>query len=745
MSLLSNKTVLIIGLGLIGGSIARGLRTAMPALRLLAVDKDTDQLNDALSRGVIDEATVDPARWAATADLIILAVPSLAVSGLLATLKNSVSAEAVITDVASVKFEIVKAAEVLGQGQSRFVPGHPIAGSEKSGFSAADSELFRQRKVILTPGPDTDCDAVKLVHELWRLLGAEILGMSPGHHDEVLAATSHLPHLLSYALVDVLVNNRQSEDIFRYAAGGFADFSRLASSDPTMWADIFTANASATVAVLDVYIDHLEVLKQALSANNHRFLKDTFIQAKQSRDAFIRKAHNPMTITESQQHTAIEFHVKPGGSVSGDIRVPGDKSISHRAIIFGAIAQGITRVTGFLEGADALNTLDAFRELGVTIIGPENGNVQIYGVGLYGLSAPRKPLYMGNSGTAMRLLAGLLAPQVFKSSLTGDESLSRRPMGRVAEPLTAMGARIETEQDGTPPLVISGTELEGIDYPLPVASAQVKSAILLAGIYARGETRLTEPAPCRDHTERLLQGFGYPVEVNGNSVTIPGRGQELTACDIDVPADISSAAFFLVAATICPDASLILRHVGINPTRTGVIQLLQLMGADIELQNPREVSGEPVADIQVRSAPLNGITIPPEMIPLAIDEFPVLFVAAACARGKTVLRGAQELRVKESDRLQAMADGLSALGIEVSLYPDGIDITGGAMGGGTIDSHGDHRIAMAFTVAGLRCRDPLIIQSCENVGTSFPGFVGLANEVGMPVEALNQPIEDPVR
>ncbi len=429
----------------------------------------------------------------------------------------------------------------------------------------------------------------------------------------------------------------------------------------------------------------------------------------------------------------IEFVVAPGGKLTGQARVPGDKSISHRSVMLGALAEGITRVTGFLEAEDALATLAAFKQMGVVVEGPDQGQLTIHGVGMHGLQAPEAPLYLGNSGTSMRLLSGLLAGQSFDSVLTGDQSLSRRPMRRVTEPLQAMGAKIETTPQGTAPLKIyGGQQLHGIDYVMPVASAQVKSSLLLAGLYAEGETWVEEPAPTRDHTERMLMGFGYQVKRQGNRVGVRGGGK-LIATDLDVPADISSAAFFLVGASIAPDSELILQHVGVNPTRTGVIDILKLMGADIELLNSRQMGGEPVADLRVRSAPLKGIQVPERLVPLAIDEFPVLFIAAACAEGETTLSGAEELRVKESDRIQVMADGLVTLGIDARPKPDGIVIRGGQIGSGCVHSHGDHRIAMAFAIAGLRARGRIEIEDCANVNTSFPGFASLARQLGLNV------------
>jgi len=350
---------------------------------------------------------------------------------------------------------------------------------------------------------------------------------------------------------------------------------------------------------------------------------------------------------------------------------------------------------------------------------------------------------MGNSGTAMRLLTGLLAGQSFDATLIGDESLSGRPMNRIIRPLSMMGAQIESEQGGRPPLRIHGVReghaLKGIHYDLPIASAQVKSAVLLAGLFADGETSVTEPGVTRDHTERMLRGFGYDVETRGDKgqhISLKGGGK-LAACDIDIPADISSAAFFMVGASIADGSDLTLQHVGVNPTRTGVIDILKLMGADMTLSNQQEVGGEPVADIRIRSAQLKGIHIPEELVPLAIDEFPVIFVAAACAQGETILSGAEELRVKESDRIQVMADGLTSCGIDCEVKPDGIIIQGGQLTSGSIESHHDHRISMAFAIAGLRATGEIVINDAANVDTSFPGFVELASEVGLGVSRVS--------
>lgn len=427
------------------------------------------------------------------------------------------------------------------------------------------------------------------------------------------------------------------------------------------------------------------------------------------------------------------FHIAAGGALNGTARVAGDKSISHRSIMLGSLAEGMTEVSGFLEGEDCLATMNAFRAMGVKIDHLGEGQVRIEGVGLKGLKKPTAPLDLGNSGTSMRLMSGICAGQGFDVTLTGDASLSKRPMRRVTEPLVAMGAKIETSEGGTPPLKIFGGHLlKGMDYVLPMASAQVKSCVLLAGMYAEGETCTTEPAPTRDHTERMLKGFGYAVQRSTARTCLRGGGK-LSGARIDVPADISSAAFFMVGASIAQNSDITLENVGINPTRDGVITILREMGADIEVLNRREVCGEPVADIRVRSAQLKGIHIPEGQVPLAIDEFPAIFVAAACAEGTTVLTGAEELRVKESDRIQVMADGLQVLGIRAEPTLDGIRIEGGQLGSGTVQSHGDHRISMSFAMAALRASGPIAIEDCANVNTSFPGFVDLAARCGLNI------------
>ncbi|HMX98216.1 MAG TPA: bifunctional prephenate dehydrogenase/3-phosphoshikimate 1-carboxyvinyltransferase [Agitococcus sp.] len=729
--------VTFIGLGLIGSSLARVIRAQGLAKKIVASSRSERTLQTALDIALIDEAYTDAAQAVANADVVVLAMPVCSTEKVLASIKHAVRPTTIITDVGSTKGNVVDAARrVFGDVPSHFIPAHPIAGSEQSGVLAGKVDLFKGHKVIITPLAHSDKQATQQIQQLWQAAGADVLTMTVERHDEVLAKTSHLPHFLAFSLVHALAKESQNLDIFRYAAGGFRDFTRIAGSDPTMWHDIFLANKASILNALTSFNSGVEQLKAAVEAEDSEAILGILTRAQAARHHFTHMlagtAYQKTMTTKN-----LQFVLEAGGTLQGNLRVAGDKSISHRSIMLGSIAEGVTEVSGFLEGEDALATLQAFRDMGVVIEGPKNGEVRIHGVGLHGLQAPPNAIYCGNSGTSMRLLSGILAAQKFDTVMTGDPSLSKRPMERIAKPLRQMGAVIQTTgEKGTPPVSIKGNQaLQAMTYDMPVASAQVKSGILLAALWAEGETVVTEPAPTRDHSERMLRGFGYDVKTEGATIRLKGGGK-LTATNIDVPADISSAAFFMVGASIAPNADVVLEHVGINPTRIGVINILKAMGGDLTIMNEREVGGEPVADIRVRSAKLKGIHINEADVPLAIDEFPALFIAAACAEGTTILTGAEELRVKESDRIQVMADGLITLGIDAKPTPDGMIIQGGTMGGGKIISHGDHRIAMSFAIASLRATGTIEIEDCANVATSFPNFVSLAKRAGLKIQVL---------
>ena len=674
-----------------------------------------------------------------------MALPVRATQKVLETIQPHLAENVIITDVGSTKANVVAAAKAVYGEQlpAGFVPGHPIAGAEHTGVHAGKVDLFANHKVILTPLPTSADWAVDKMIQLWQAAHAEVICMDVDKHDEVLAHTSHLPHLMAFNLVEQLAKREDNLDIFRYAAGGFRDFSRIAASDPQMWHDIFFANKKAILNAVDGFEAQLAIIRKLIEEEDSQTLMGLLGHAQAARQHF-----NHMLVKKpfmEKSKVTQQFTIQPGAKkFQGKFSVPGDKSVSHRSIMFGAIAEGTTHVTGFLEGEDALATLQAFRDMGVSIEGPKNGEVTIHGVGMHGLKAPQSAIYMGNSGTSMRLLSGILAAQKFDSVMTGDASLSKRPMERIANPLREMGAQIQTTGErGTPPVSITGNQnLKGIQYDLPMASAQVKSGILLAGLWAEGETAVTEPEPTRDHTERMLRAFGYEVKTEANRISLQGGGK-LVGTDIQVPSDISSAAFFMVGAAITENADITLEAVGVNPTRTGIIEILKQMGADITVENERIAGGEPIADIRIRGTrTLKGIHIPEDQVPLAIDEFPALFIAAACAEGRTILTGAAELRVKESDRIQVMADGLQTMGIDCTPTEDGIIIEGkGKSGdwsaifeGGEIESHHDHRIAMSFSIAGLRNSGVIKIIGTETVATSFPTFTQLTAQAGLTID-----------
>jgi len=427
------------------------------------------------------------------------------------------------------------------------------------------------------------------------------------------------------------------------------------------------------------------------------------------------------------------FRIEPSNSIIGKANIPGDKSISHRAIILAAIADGESRIKNFLQGEDTLATIRVFQKMGVNIKN-DRDIIIVKGVGLHGLRAENPTLDFGNSGTSVRLLSGLLSAQNFSSQLIGDESLMKRPMFRIINPLQKMNAKINCTDLGTLPIKIEGGQkIEGIEYELPIFSAQLKSCLLLAGLYAEGTTKIIENMATRDHTERMLANFSHSVIKKGNQISIK-KADRLIGCEIIVPGDFSSAAYFIVAAILTPNSNIILENVGVNPTRNAMIKIMKLMGADVELKNERLESGEPVATIYAKTSKLIGIDIPEELVPVAIDELPIILVAAACAKGKTKLSGAAELRVKESDRIQSMLDGFISLGIKVKALEDGMIIEGGQYNGGVINSNDDHRIAMAFSIAGIIAKAPIIINSCKNVATSFPEFVDTAKHLGMNID-----------
>ena len=726
------ENVLIIGLGMIGGSLAKALKEGGFTRYVAALEQDTQSLETGVRLHVIDRGYTDVGEAVSNADIIILAVPVKATKSVLATIKPFLKPTTIISDVGSTKGSVIEAAKsVFNEVPANFIPAHPIAGSEKSGVQAADSALFAKHKVIITEHQRASKAAIITIARMWQSTGAEVLQMDVKKHDQVLAATSHLPHLLAFSLVDSLAKESASLDIFRYAAGGFRDFTRIAASDPTMWSDVCGANKQAVLEQIEIFSKGLATLKNAIEDENEQEIKAIFSRAKEAREHF-GKMLQGTAYDKNAKRGNTHFFIEPGSLMAGEAVVPGDKSISHRAIFIAALADGVSEIKGFLHSDDSMVTVQAFRDMGVVIEGPHKGVIKVFGVGKHGLCPPSKALDLGNSATSMRLLTGLLAAQSFDTLLSGDASLNARPMERVAEPLREMGANITTT-NGCAPIYIQGNKtLQAISYELPMASAQVKSAILFAALYAKGITDIRQPAQTRDHTEVLLRGAGVVLDIGENNIRIEPVNN-LKAFELSIPGDFSSAAYYIVATLLCPNAKLRLKNIGVNPSRIGLIHILKLMGASISLENERVVQGEAVADIYVQHSLLKAVDIPSEYISTAIDEFPVIFVAACCAEGSTTINGLQELRHKESDRISVMVDGLRLLGIKIEENNEGVVIHGDHIRGGDVDSKGDHRTAMAFAIAGVNASATVSIDNCTGVMTSFPDFVENSARAGLRI------------
>lgn len=703
----------IVGVGLLGGSLGLVARRDRLAEEVVGLGRTQKNLDVALERGCIDRAGTSP-NVLAGADLVVLATPI----GMLPRSASAVAAHlapgAIVTDVGSSKAGVVEACTKALGARARFVGSHPIAGMETSGAGAAREDLFAGARCVVTPVAATDADALEQVRALWIALGMHVDETSPDEHDRVLALTSHLPHVAAWALARTVADARGSgPDPIQFSGPSLRDMTRIAGASTEMWRDILLANADSVLAQVDSFRAHVDDLAVAVGKRDGPAVDEILKAAADFRRALVSSS--------SDGETDVEV-VSAAPPLRGVVDLPGDKSIGHRSLILGALAHGTTRISGLSSGEDNASTLSVLRALGVDSL-REGDRVWIHGRGFDGLVEPSAPLDCGNSGTTIRMMAGVLAGRPFPATLDGDSSLRKRPMARVTEPLATLGASVETAS-GRPPVRIRGGGLRPGEFVLPVASAQVKTALLLAGLQADGETTVAEPGLSRDHTERLLPVFGVEVErPDPLSVRVRGPARLEAAC-IDIPGDPSAAAFWLVAASIVPGSRLELPRVSVNPTRTGAIDVLRAMGASITLVERDAIGNEPVADIIVESAALHGTEVSGETMLRAIDEFPALAVAAAMADGETRFADGDELRVKESDRLAAMTQGLGRLGVDVREAPDGMVVRGGAgIGAGEVETYRDHRIAMAFAIAGLVSRGQVRVREAEIMAVSDPGFL----------------------
>lgn len=726
------QRVLVIGLGLIGGSFAKALKSRRLVEEVLGYDRNLDDCHLGVRLGVIDRVAEDLPQALSTADLVVLAVPVKVMEQVLVEVAPHLSPKTLLTDVGSTKLNIIQAAErVLGRLPSTFIPGHPIAGAEKSGVRAADADLFERHKVILTPTEASDSEATLQIARLWQAVGAEVLQMDPARHDQVLAATSHLPHMLAFSLVDTLAHEEENRDIFRYAAGGFRDFTRIAASDPVMWHDICQANRDALLKQIDQFSAGLGKLRQAIATGDSQSLLGIFTRARVAREHFSRLLAGS---AYSHSNQAIDLKILPGSQLQGELQVPGDRSISHRAVVLAALAEGVSDLYGFLEGEDSLATLQALRDMGVVIEGPHQGHVRIYGVGLQGLQPAPGPLYLGHSIVSMRLLMGILAAQPFASELCGDEALNQASMESVMRPLRAMGAWIESAENFCPPIRITPVaQLLGRQHRLPQASAQVKSALLLAGLYAQGSTQVLSPGSSRDHTERLLSAMEYPLEQSIHEaqerVALLSEGA-LKPLNLDIPGDFMAALALVVAALITPQATLRLKKIGVNPTRTQAFTLLQRMGAKLELHALEMHSGEPVAEVRVSSSLLQGISLSAEESASLGDNLLFIVVAAMHAQSASELIFAKPL----SSAQIAGLEQLQRLGAKLAwVDAKHLQITPAALKGGEIKGELEANIQLALVVAAVGAEQEVRLQQAQILLTAFPELIEQAQSAGLRI------------
>ncbi|QLF94938.1 prephenate dehydrogenase/arogenate dehydrogenase family protein [Pseudomonas sp. ABC1] len=712
---------MVIGLGLIGGSFAKGLRASGLCEAVIGFDLDPQSRRLAVELGVVDRCAETLEEACREADLIQLAVPILAMERLLRTLAGMKLdlQRIVLTDVGSAKGSVVRCAvEAFGCNLPRFVPGHPIAGSEQSGVSAAKPALFRRHKVILTPQPDTDPEALALVDRAWRVLGADVEHMAVEHHDEVLAATSHLPHLLAFGLVDSLARRHENLEIFRYAAGGFRDFTRIAGSDPVMWHDIFLANRKSVLATLDEFQADLDQLRQAMVDGDGHHLLGVFTRARAAREHF-GKILAGRAYAEDEYADSPNLRVERGAPLVGEASVPGDRLIALWAIVLAALAEGRSEISGFRASEDSLATIQAFRDMGVVIEGPQQGRLLVHGAGLNGLQAPPGPLYLGGSLRAMRMFTGLLAAQPFDCMLTGDAQLSREPMAAVVGPLVAMGASIALHE-GHAPVRICGRQVLQANDEQP--SCEASSALLLAGLYAPGVTYLHTSSSLE---AGLLGGFGWPVRLDGNEVALPG-GYQLAATTVAVPGDAMMALALVLAATLSRGSEVTLESVAVTPAFERGLSILESMGADVCLLRQVDRVGVPTASFRVRSASLQAVEIAVD----AASLLPFLLIAAVCATGESHFHGFDALLEQDRQRVEQLLGSLGELGVSAAIDKGALTLSGGALVGGSVSAHHDPSLAMALCAAGLVVDGGLEIRESP---TSLRDFIAFAERFGMRI------------
>lgn len=735
------RNLIVIGLGLIGGSLAKAVRSRGIAKKVIGVARTQEIAVQAVELGVVDEATLDLNTLVpemSEGDVLFIAVPTLAVRSILEQVAQCVPHFVTITDGASVKGSVLRdVREVYGEVPEQVVLGHPIAGSEKSGVEAANQDLYVKHRIILTPTQETAEVHIQRVTRLWQGVEAEVLHLGVEDHDEILGATSHLPHAIAFSLVDTLAHDSKNENIFRYAAGGFRDFTRIASSDAVMWRDIMLANKEAVLGAIDLFSANLNRLRSAIESGDEQEMLGVFTRAKAARDHFSAMLEKRAYLNQNQLPSR-HCVVSQSPRLQGEFSLHGDKSISHRAVVLAALADGKSTLSGFMEGEEALATVQAFRDMGVVIEGPHDGVLTVHGVGLLGLKPPVGPIYVGHAVTTLKLLCGLLAAQPFDSEITTDYTLGSVSLEAVVEPLKLMGAGFAVGDEYNPPVFVhGGRSLKAIQLSTSIASAQTKTSLLLAALFAQGHTRLREPSPTRDHTERLLPAFGCRIECVDGWLSLAGR-QSLNACDLLIPGDFSSAIVFIAAAGLADSADITLRGVGLNPTRTKAMEILRGFGLNIDVVPDNRFTFEPAGAIHIGTTEsLVGQNITAEAVLAAADELPILMVVAAMSRGVSNFAGVGAVEINQKRRFQRMLRNFQRLNIEHEFKGDSLVIVGGKVQGGEVDADDDHRLALALSLFGIRAQSPVQIRNCATLETAFPKFTQLAKKMGISIEDID--------
>jgi len=726
------ERLLVIGLGLIGGSFARAAKELVSVQHVIGFDLNQEECDLALALNVVDSIATDLESAVKQSDLILLAVPVKAIEKVMLQIAPWLKPEAILTDVGSTKLNILEAAKAIWpEGlPTGFIPGHPIAGAEKSGVSASQTDLFNHKKVILTPPEGASSEATLTLARVWQAIGAEVVQMEPKRHDQVLAATSHLPHLLAFSLADTLAAEAESTDIFRYAAGGFRDFTRIAASDPTMWHDVCFANREQLLEQIDRFMTGVQDLRAAVDQGDSQRLLGIFTRAKASREHFSLVLERA-GYAELRGDAIDTLVSSPTAKLSGELRVPGDRSISQRAIMLAAIAEGVSEIEGLIESEDTLATIQIFRDLGVVIEGPHQGRVRVFGVGLNGLQAPSAPLYFGSSMTSLRMLLGLLSAQDFDVRLTGSEQLSKISLQEIIDPLTQMGASIDSNTGSLPITIKGGQRFKSITYAPSHASAQIKGALLLAAISAGVELEVYEPNTTRDHTERLLDAFGVQLVREGRRLFIES-GVSLKACSVQVPADLSFAFAFAVGALLQQESSLVIENVSANPTRLHSLRLLERMGAHIALNNNRHAGGEPVADLEVKASLLSGIECLSSELASVGDDLPLLLLAMASAQSDSTILGIDRIPERQRALFKTTVDELSKAGADISMSHTDVTISPVSDWRPCELEAAEHpALALALLMLSLRFDRSIRINGCRAISTAFPELIDQARRVGI--------------